>query len=247
MELLVDSFFSLKEIFDYIVPVIVKNENGFLIVFDRYFDWNLSGLNFLRTENILDITFNVYSINNFELSEFYDFSSENIDIFKIRNFVAKEMLKRKLNDNKKLLKLENSFEKDELIINMDMDFLIEHPEIFTLKHSEKFFDLYVFNELLKITEKFNLNILSSNTLIYKLNLNFDFLLFMDFWNEFVNLNEKILVEISQKSFFENINKIVDLLETIPLSTLKSLLQKKVDVKSLVEEFKVFDELFRRDK
>ncbi|ANQ54543.1 hypothetical protein XJ44_00315 [Thermosipho affectus] len=238
MILYIDSFFSIKEVFDYLVPIIVEKR---YIVCNSYFDWNLSECIYIGSEEFNDINFNIYKCKEKDsnIDIFIEFNDENFELFKIRNFVSKELFKKKVNCEREVLKIENSFEKNEIIINLNMDFLIEHPNVFSVKNAEKYLDLIIFSRLLRIVEKLGYIINSDNTLIYKVKFKSDYALFQSFWNEVEKLNMNISIDIQKKCFFNSLKNVNNVLELIPLSILKSFLMQDVNIDIIIKELEFF--------
>ncbi|RDI90215.1 hypothetical protein Ob7_09437 [Thermosipho africanus Ob7] len=227
MEIYIDSTFSKNELIEFVVPIIIRANNNFFVDFYNYIALYNPNLNLVKNEKLLDIHMNVYEINTeIDFDNLQELTKENSEIFFTRNFIAKKALELKINENNNFLRYENSISSIELIISLNTNFLIDNPEIFSYKNSEKILDLFIYIKLLDLSKKYNYLLESKgSTMIYKINYQPDFNLFLDFWNNFVKLNSKLTPTFLNRISNKTCKKIKNIFTFLPQDTLKELVLK----------------------
>ncbi|WP_126993509.1 hypothetical protein [Thermosipho globiformans] len=227
MEIFIDSTFSKNELIEFVVPIIIRSNNNFFVDFYNYIALYNPNFNLVKNEKLLNIHMNVYEIDTeVDFNNFQKLTKENSEIFFIRNFIAKKALELKINENNNFLRYENSISSIELIISLNTNFLIDNPEIFSYKNSEKILDLFIFIQLLNLLKKYNYLLDSKgSTMIYKITYQPDFNLFLDFWNKFVKINSKLTPTFLNRISNKTCEKIKNIFTFFPQDTLKQLVLK----------------------
>lgn len=242
-----DSGFSPTELIEYVVPLIIDINNEKFVDFSDYAMINFNNLEFVKNEIYNDINMNVFKANNIQVnnSSLEKLTKTTFEIFKIRNFVAKNSLKTKFLKDMSFLKAENSLSDKEIIISLNTNFLLDHPEIFSEKYSEKFFEVLIYYNLEKIARKFSYEIKTINTLIYKITFSENYSEFITFWNEFNNLNKNLNIDFLNKSKCI-INQTSLLFEYLPSNVIEKLLVENNNniIKKIHNKFQLLEKFLK---
>ncbi|QTA37601.1 hypothetical protein JYK00_07670 [Thermosipho ferrireducens] len=250
MTILFDASFSFQEIIDFLVPIIIKVDGGYKVDF-----FGKTSL-LLANKQITKQSMTTFKGKNFRVIEINGESESAVklpnltsklwELFLIRNTVANEFMKSKMIFPPEMLRIENSFSDEGIIIEINTDYIIQNGQLLYFKGMEKILDVLIYFSLYKLCQQYSYELSLTQSIIYHVYPTCEFDKFQKFFSELKSKSLKIDAYLTEnvERIKQSVEKFEYIFELFPIEALRLLSINFEHLETIKKQLEYFSEFIK---